>query len=179
MLEKLRSKFARIAKSSDLFVIEKLVLRKLGIWPGNKISIKQVLILELVFLSMAYLPIFNAALKDLLTRNYLKLAQVIPQFLICNLNVSIPLIIWFRIGTFKELLKMLNIKWLIMSNDQFPEWEVIKNQNKLRGNKILFTVLLITHILSLFFGLNTYFNTYLHIVNNFESSEVITLWRVE
>lgn len=179
-LSHLRVKIMESASSSDLFTIEKSFLEFLGIWPGSKMSIKRIFIIEFVFLSLAYFPICNNSINMLMTKDYLQLAQTASSFLVCNFNVITPMLLLKRSKTFQELIKMLNEKWFKGSVDEFPEWNKCRTKAAMKGNKfMIFVYGFVIGFTIPFLYLVSIFNTFKHIFNGFESPKNITLFKAE
>jgi hypothetical protein len=180
MIGKIKKKFLKVIKSKDLFVIEKSFMRMLGIWPGIDISIAKVCVLEVIFISLAYVPITISLVKSIKMKNFHSMAQDIPPFLVCNLNITIPIILLSRARVFKELINLFEGKWYQVLAQKFPEWEKTRKETVKKGNKILLLILTLAVTLNIpFYYIRMIYKTICHILDNFETTENITILKAE
>lgn len=155
IFSRIKIKIDKIINSSDLFVIEKWFLRKLGMWPDPKLSKWKILAFLLCHICFNFIPLVNFISKALHAKEYVYMVHASGNLLLVILIGFIPLTILFRGEYFRKLITELEANWNRYSSDEFPMWGKRRQKIVKMGNKILFFVLCFVHMSSCIFLYST------------------------
>lgn len=143
-------KIDRIFNSIELFVIEKWILTKAGLWPQTKANKWKILFINFVHIIANVIPIINAVRVSLVNKDYQTTVRALSNLLMAVLIIFLPMTIIHHFGDFKLLISELETIWFKHTSDKFPSWCEMRREIIKKGTKIMFFILCIGNSFSIF-----------------------------
>lgn len=148
-ISKVNSNLAKLLNSSDLFTVEKYILKYCGIWPCDKINLWKVWGYLVLHFIMIMIPQINCFIKSFNTKNYIESTEAAPRAMISIIIIYGGFNVLIHKDKFKTLVFSIEENWNKFSSAEYPKSR--RQQHKILkiGHACIISGLCIIHIISL------------------------------